>query len=935
MNKLYLFLAFCLFVLPVKGQNSDFNQKLPVDESVRVGRLDNGMTYFIKKFSNPKERGEFFIVHNVGAHQENPDQNGLAHFLEHMAFNGTKNFPGKNMLEYLGSIGVRFGYNVNAYTSRERTVYNISEVPLIRESIIDSVLLALHDWSYYITCDPSEIDKERGVIREEWRLSDNTRSRMVIKSNTFQYRGSKYGETTVIGTKEVIDTFKPATLVDFYHKWYRPDMQALVLVGDFDLDKMEKKIKERFSSIPKAENPAPKVKYNVPDNKEPIYGVVTDHETKATAVKLIFKRHGPTDQERLTVSPIYKSVAANLITTMFKTKLEKIKEGKNSPFKTITAVDIPGMANLNFLQITATPAGDNYLNALKAMLKESARVKKYGFTKEDLAFAKAVITKKESAERSKLINLKNADLVSPIIEHFTNGYALTTIETVKEKEWEILKSITLEQVNAYIPEMITEDNEIILASCPESEASKAPSESEVFKLVEECKNIELAPYEGTVTVKEPVITSKLEGSVIVSEKAWPEYGFKEWKLKNGIKVYWYRNQEPDARFVLTADSKGGLTHVGEERLPSAKILDNAVRDMGVGNLNGKELKLYLVQRDLFLFPSIGLFSESFSGSSSVKESESLLKLIMLYFTSPVFNQGNFDKMVEKQKENFDKRKGSKSSVLRDSTNILRYGENNYTKPLSEEDLKKVSLSEVKSIFNERFSNAADFEFFLMGPQSDQEIKPLVEKYIGSLPVDGKREKYMTKGIALQKGVNDLNVWDNELRTPKCQIGITYHGDVAYNQKNWQTLVLLKYVLSDRYIKYIREEKGGAYHVGVSAELFSGPNKRAEISVNFETDPKLREDLIDIVHREIKDIAENGPAQDEIKDALLFIKKNYKDREKKADYWYGRFRHLVREGFDIYTGEEENIEKISKEDIRKLAKKIVEQGNVMTTIYGTK
>ncbi len=932
-----ILLSIFVLVLPLicLAQVTDLNQKLPTDKSVRVGKLSNGMSYFIKQYSNPKERGEFYIVHNVGAMQEEDNQNGLAHFLEHMAFNGTKNFPGKSMLNYLGSIGVRFGYNVNAYTSRERTVYNISNVPLIRETIIDSVLLALHDWSYYISCLPAEIEAERGVIREEWRLGDNSRSRMMRKANEFQYKDSKYTERDVIGLPEVINNFVPATLIDFYHKWYRPDMQAIVLVGDFDVDKMEKKVIDTFSSIPKAENPAPKISYSVPDNKEPIIGIITDPETKASAIKLIFKIKGSNPAQKLTVEPIYNSVVISLIINMFQTKLEAAKDGPNPPFKTTAAVYSPGNANLNFLQMTFSPMKDDYLLALNGVLIEVERTKRYGFNQKELDMAKAVVAKKLDATIAKLATRKNEEFVSPVIEHFTRGEALTPDEYIKNKEREILQSVALEEINKSITRLFPDENRIILVSCPEKDLAKIPDQKLIADAVKNVGKNEIKPYDNHIETKELAPDLKLIGSPVIASKDWSKYGFKEFTLKNGVKVFWYKRSEPNSRLTIQAYSKGGIVYTSEDEVASAKLVELALRSKGLANLNNKELKLYLTDKDVMLHSSLGINSESVSGYSALKDSETLCKLLYLNFVSTTFDLDNFKKMVSRQRELMMKSADSKINIFRDSVTSIKYRNSPYMRSLKMSDLDKANLESVKKIYIERFANARDFTFFAMGPQTDEQIIPLIEKYIGSIPVGKTIENYKDKGVAIQKGVKELRYYDNEMLTPKSQITVNYNGNMAYNQKNIQTLYFLKYVLSDRYMKSIREEKGGAYYVNVSANLIANPKNRVELSVEFETDPKLRDELLSIVQKEIDDLVANGPKESEIKDAIIYVKKTHKDREKNSDYWFGRFMSFIIDGTDIYDGEEEGIGKVSTSDIQKLAKELFGQGNKLTFIYGTK
>jgi len=931
------FFLFLIVALPIFcfGQIGDLNQKLPIDKTIRVGKLDNGMTYFIKKASNPKERGEFYIVHNVGAMQENDDQNGLAHFLEHMAFNGTKNFPGKNMLNYLASIGVRFGYNVNAYTSRERTVYNISNVPLIRSTIIDSVLLALHDWSYYISCEPAEIEAERGVIREEWRLGDNTRSRMVRKANEFQYRGSKYTQRNVIGLPEVINNFQPATLVNFYHKWYRPDLQAIVLVGDFDVDNMEKRVIKEFSSIPKAVNPTPKEIYTVPDNQEPIVGIITDPETRASSVKLLYKLHGPTPEQKLTSESIYNSMVTSLIVNIFGTKLDAAKDGANPPFKTNAAVLMSGSANLNFLQLTFSPVGDDYLKALKGVLTEVERAKKYGYTQEDLVLAKTGVAKKLDAVIEKFDKRKNEEFVPSIIEHFTMGEALTTDEFRKNREKEILESVTLDQINENISKLFTDWNRIVLISAPEKDSSKLPDEKAILKVIADKSSYDIKPYINPSDKKDLAPDLKLTDSPIVSEKKWEKYGFTEWTLQNGVKVYWYKRSEPNSKITLRGESKGGVNYLKENELGNARVLEYAQRVKGLANLNDKDLKIFLADKNVNMMTILKPYTEYIFGAAASKDADLFFKMLYLNFTSVNFNEESFKKMMERQKEMLVKTAASKTRIFMDSTIAFKFGNNPYTKPLKVEDLDNANIESIKKIYDDRFSNAADFTFFLMGPQTDAEIKPLIEKYFGSLPVAKGREKYNTRGISLIKGIKEMKYYDTTMVTPKSQISITYHGKMAYNQKNLQTLYLLRYVLSDRYLKSIREDKGGAYYVGVDSHISSEPINNVELSVGFETDPKLRDELIVLVQKDIDDLVAKGPRENEIKDALIYLQKTFKDREKDSDYWFGRFSEYILNGVDVYDNEETEINKITTKDIQKLAAELFKQGNKLTFIYGSK
>ena len=407
----------CLLAVPAAGQvPAGPQEKMPFDGEVRVGRLDNGMTYYIRHYDNPRQRADFFIAHDVGALQEEDDQNGLAHFLEHMAFNGTKHFPGKGILNYLAANGVRFGYNVNAYTSRDRTVYNVSNVPLVREGLVDSLLLILHDWSYYIACEPGEIESERGVIREEWRRGNDARSRMARKSAEVEYDGSKYARRDVIGDMEIVNSFGRQTLIDFYHKWYRPDLQAVIVVGDVDVDAMERKIRDVMSSIPKAENPARKEVYDIPQRDKPRYGLVTDPETKAVAVKLIFYQPYPSEEERATVGAVSDELARKVFLEMARARLAEAEKRPDARYKRVVAV-LGSLATCrNTFMLTALPKEHDMREALAGVLTDVEQIRRYGFSREEFEAARAKVARSEKAALEKYRLATNTDLAGRYVE---------------------------------------------------------------------------------------------------------------------------------------------------------------------------------------------------------------------------------------------------------------------------------------------------------------------------------------------------------------------------------------------------------------------------------------------------------------------------------------------------------------------------------------
>lgn len=933
MKNLLLLSVLSLLCIQVSAQQVSNYQTISQDKEIKIGKLSNGMTYYIKHNSNPKGRGEFFIAHNVGALQEKPEQNGLAHFLEHMAFNGTKNFPKKSMLEYLNKIGVRFGYNVNAYTSKERTVYNISNVPLDRESVIDSVLLMLHDWSYYISCEQEEIDKERGVIREEWRLGDDARSRMIKATYKLQYRGSKYADRDVIGDTAVINNFKRETLIDFYHKWYRPDMQAIILSGDFDIEKMEKKIKSIFSKIPKTKNPTPKEIYTVPDNTEPIVGLITDPETRATGIKIIFKQNDLNKSQKLTTEAIEFKLINTLISNLIQAKLEQTKSGDNPPFSTAVAVAQGGSADRWFLQITSSPIARDYKKALYGILLEMERIKEFRFDEQDLISAKTQIEKKQNQLVQKVNDVKNQELVSIIVENFTQGEPILLPKERLELEKRVLSEITLEKVNGAIDRIITDNNRIIALNSPESDKELLPNQEAVLEMNKKVKGEKLIPYKNANSRGSVGDFSNLNGSKVKIIENVDKYKGEIWTLENGTKVYWQQNQNPNNKTFFTASSPGGLSKVAATDIPSAKLFQLISRYVSYGDMDDVETKLLLSNKDAGASVMISPSDERIMASAASKDLELMFQLIYLNFKQVNLTQKGFDKMLTRQKELVEK-EPSDMSIFMDSIQSVKFP-GGYTKQLKKEDLDKVSFDALQRVHSQRFSNGADFKFIITSAESKEIIKAFVEKYIGSINVTDKFDKSNDKQYSSINAKREIIYYTDKLQTPKSSIQIVYDGKLDYTTANFLKSTILKFILSDRYIKSIREDKGGTYHVGVTSYL-SNTNKKLTLEISFETNPTLRDELTQIVNLELEDIIKNGITKEEFESAVKFLDKSLTDEENNKDYILNRFLSYVdNDGIDIMDGAREQLKNIKPHDIQKLLDELIKQGNISKFVFGTK
>ena len=920
--------AILLAVLNLMAQSSGY-YTIPEDKSVVSGKLANGMTYFIKKNSNPAGKGEFFIVHNVGAIQEEDNQDGLAHFLEHMAFNGTKNFPGKTMLDYLNKIGVRFGYEVNAYTSKERTVYNISNVPLNRNSVVDSVLLMLHDWSSYITCDPKEINKERGVIREEWRLGDNARGRMYTNTAKILYTGSKFAERDVIGDTAVINNFVPSVLTDFYHKWYRPDLQAIVLVGDFDVKEIEKKVVSLFSKIPKVAKPSAKINYSVPQNDKPILGYFTDPESRALSVKLYYKHKAPTAELKHSTKSIHDKLAITLAVNMLGKKLDIAKDKPGALYRTAVAVTGDGNGDMNYIQMTVSPIGKNLKDAFIGLVTDMKRVKKYGFSEKDLALSKEDMLKKNAVNINSMADLKNGQYVEYIVRHFTQDEPLITDRERLQLERKILEEITLNDINSSLNRIFPDSNRVFVFAGNIADKETFPSES--FVLSEIYKDIDktLTPFEEHAIAKDLYDFSKISTGKIIEEKAANQFGYKEWRLSNGLIVYWAPNNENGSKIHIHGESDGGLIHMLTNDLTKGKMISNISRIKGLGNLNDKELKAFMIGKTSGVFYSVGRDAKVLDASSEKSDAELLMKQVYLNFTKPVFDSLSFAKFIDRQKEMM--KDMSEEIIYMDSVTNFIYSGSPIVKSLKSKDLEGLVYNEVVDYYRKTMCNATGFKFVFSGPISENDAKILVERYLATLPVLPVNLKVINSSPIYAKGCKNMTFKSKTATTPRTVISVLYSGDMKYSAENYIKLSVLRYVLSDRYLNSIREEKGGAYYVSVADQVFVKPQNRVSLRVDFETDPKLSYDLLALVQSEIDKIVKEGPEQRAVNDAVLFMKKKFGEAESKKAFNEARFTSMLFEGVDLYDGYVKMLEKITPADLRKFAAELFKQNNKLTMI----
>lgn len=918
-------IAFAYSARPVSAQ------EVPLDPALRKGVLDNGITYYIRHNEEPKERASFYIIQNVGALLEEDEQNGLAHFLEHMAFNGTEHFPGKGIINTLQKNGVEFGRNLNAYTSIDETVYNISEVPTTTDGLMDTCLLILHDWCNYLLLTEEEIDAERGVITEEWRTRRNARSRMWNERVSYMMADSKYTKRDVIGSLDVIQNFEYETLRNFYHDWYRTDLQAVAVVGDFDVDEMEAKIKELFSHIPAVENAKERYYADVPRNEEPIFGLVTDKEATSTSVNVTFK-HDPVPMDQRDENYYRTSIVRSLYSTMFSARIEEITQQKEPPFLGAYSAYTEYVKALDLYYIQANSEKNQEGKALKSIMVENERVKRHGFTPSELERAKLnYFSSMESAykQRDKISNDSYAKEYS---RNYLENEAIPGIAYELELAKKLLPGISIEEMNKRADEWISYEHMVVIVSGPEGEGIEHLDEAQAFGIIDEVKAMDIEPYAEEV-ISTTLLATIPAGSKVKKSKELDVLQAEEWTLKNGIKVvYRFSDIEKD-RVYLSAQSKGGSSLYDVEYLPSAE-LTSLVGQFGLGDYDPTTLAKMLAGKKVQVKPYVGELSEGINANATPKDVETMFQMVYMTFEQPRFDNDLFESTMTQYYAYIENKKNDPKTTLQDSISMITTQYHPRTLLFNKDFLDQVSLEKIEKIYRERFADASDFTFYITGNITKEEVQPLVETYIGGLKVVKGNEKWVDHQVSMPEGETHKDI-HLTMETPKSTVSIKYaDAKMAYTPENILYAKFLGDILRLRYTEKVREEEGGTYGVGVRCSMGQYPENEATLSIGFDCDPEKAKDLIPIIYSELEKIAQEGPSQEDLDKTLVTSKKNRAQSFEKNNFWLGAMRSYYWRDMDVVSTSyhEDIVAKITPADIQAFAAELIEKSNKVELVF---
>ena len=928
MNLKKLFVASLLLVTATTTSMAQEMPSIPVDPDVKIGKLDNGLTYYIRHNAWPEQRAEFYIAQRVGSIQENDEQRGLAHFLEHMCFNGTENFKGNDIIKWCETIGVKFGRDLNAYTSIDQTVYNISNVPTTREGIVDSCLLILHDWADGLLLEAGEIDKERGVIHEEWRMRTTATMRMLERDLPRLYPNSKYGHRMPIGLMEIIDNFKPEVLRAYYEKWYRPDNQAIIVVGDVDVDKVEQKIKNLFAPIKMPQNPAPVVAEAVPDNKEAIFVVDKDKEMQYSIVQLMFKSDPVPDEVKGNMQYLVIDYLKDACIGMLNDRLTELAQKADCPYLQ-GGVDYDQYLlskTKDAFNISVLPKEGQTEAALKAAFIEARRAAQFGFTATEYQRYKQNFISQLDKQYSNKDKRYNSQFVNEYVKNYLDNEPIPGLDDYYQVMKQLAPMLPLETVNELMKSFFEDkdSNMVVLNMNQEKEGAVYPTEASLKKAVDEARATQVEPYVDNVK-NEPLITKMPKAGKIVKEVPGKKFDYKELTLSNGAKVILKHTDLKKDQVILASEGFGGSSLYGEKDLANIKMFDDVIEASGLGSFSHTELEKAMAGKIASASMALGRDRANITGSSTPNDVEAMLQLVYLYFTNINKDQESYDNMMKTAELMLKNKLLQPEAVFSDSLTLTIQNHSKRFAPLTMDDLEKVSYDRILEMAKEQTSNAAAYTFTIIGNYDEATIRPLIEQYLASLPA----QKKVVKG----KDVNEtfkgevINDFKRKMETPKAiAVMVWSNTQMKYTLENIIRADMVGQILSMIYTEKIREEASAAYSVLAQAGLSRDDYRTTgTVLVYCPMKPEKGDVATKIMLDEVNNMAKSVDAEklNKVKEYML---KNVDDQAKTNNYWIRVIGRLRDYGVDVHTDYKKVVEAQTPDAISAFMQEFLKPGN---------
>lgn len=888
---------------------------LPIDPDVTMGLLDNGIRYYIRHNKKPEKRAELRLAVRAGSMQEDDEQQGLAHFVEHMAFNGTTHFKKNELIDYLEMVGMKFGPDLNAYTSFDQTVYML-QARTDSLDLLQKGLLILEDWATGLSFSEEEIDKERGVVLSEWRSSLSPDQRIYNEYLPVLYQGSRYAKRLPIGKPEIVEHADYETVRRFYRDWYRPDLMVIIAVGDFDVAMMEEEIKKRFSKIPTTPQARKRETYHVPSHEETLVKVVGDTEASFTRVHLYHKH--PHESNR-TLESFRDAIVRSIYNRMLSVRLEELTKQAKPPFTFGYSGYSPDLGDIDTYESYAFVAEGGSLKGLEALLEENERVKKHGFTNTELARVKTDLLKNMERGVKEKDKMPSKQLANAYLYHFLKDNPIPSIEQRQQLYETFLPTIQLEEVNQLAQKWIRTQNRVVVISGPEKESSPLPTEVAIRRVLEEVSKKEMTPYVDEVN-DAPILSEKLYPVAVSNQKAYPEFGLTEFTLANGIRVVLKPTDFKNDEILMESFSPGGNSLYDDNLYQSASAATTITQEAGIGDFDGIALDKKLTGKNVSVYPYIGELFEGINGNCSPDDLETMMKMVYLYFTSPRKDEDAVQSYVAKQKSIFKNLMSNPQYYFYDQTSRIKYNSHVRRTWPTAKQLESINVDDVYQVYTDRFSNASDFTFVFVGNFEVEAMKKMLATYLGNLPSEKRKETFKDLGINLAKGQVVKQFVRGE--TPKSLVELTFHDSAFdYSDENILIFYSMINILRIKMRESMREDKGGVYGVNINGSIRKYPNPAYSITIAFNSEPDRVEDLIATALQDIETAKQIGAEE---KDLIKVKAARLQDRKKSLKenrWWLGdlakNYRNAAADfGLLDYEAYENAVNNITAEDIKK-------------------
>lgn len=899
---------------------------VPVDKEVRIGKLDNGLTYYIRHNEYPKNQVDFYIAQKVGSILEEDNQRGLAHFLEHMCFNGTKNFPGNSMVKWLESVGVKFGYNLNAYTSIDETVYRISSVPTERIGVQDSCLMILSDWADGLLLEGKEIDEERSVIHEEWRSQLPPNMRIMEKLLPEIYPDSRYGHRLPIGTMEVVDNFPHQALRDYYETWYRPDLQGIVVVGDIDVDRIEGKIKEMFSKIEKPVNPAERVYFPVADNEKPIVAFGSDKEQDKYVSQIMFKYDALPDSLKGTMADVTTAYLLDMAQMMLQIRLNEQGQKADAPFAAASAFygEFIMAKTKQAFQFAMLPKGNSFDEGLKAVYREALRAKRGGFTATEYARCRTEYLSQLEKAYNNRNQQENKTLAESYVRNFIDKKPIPGIETEYQMMSMIVNQIPVEAVNQVFSQIVSDKNLVVLGMMPAREGESCPKDEDILALLSQVEAENIAPYVDNVK-DEPLVSELPAAGKVVKENVLSDFGAKEWILSNGAKVILKKTDFKADEINMMAVAKGGTSVYGNDKAADLMFMPAVLEQHGLGSFTNSELTKLMAGKQVSLKVSLDDYVRRLSGNTTPKDLKTYMEMIYMTFTGLTVTPDEFTAMQNLYKGLIQNQAQNPNFVFQKKVQEYLYSSPN-KQVFGVSDIEKANREDILSIIREQLANAAEFTFVFSGNFDEAELKALVEQYIATLPsVKGKKQELKHSPAVEIKSGNEEKEFSLKMEVPQGSAAVIISGKMPYSFKNRLMASMSAQIISARLLSEVREKEGAVYSIYTQGSQ----DRLSEVSVVYQTifqvKPEKKDRALEIIRSEFENLAKETPVE-ELDKVKEFMVKQITGDEQTNSYWCSMMAGNELLPSEVCVKAEQVIQSITPKEISGYVNEVMKQNN---------